>query len=234
MISIGSALSSFRSHLPKDWAPSDGLRSLFPAGYSGSISPLKDYVVFVYHQLATQGYAPGASSPSDSCISNFWVMADGQGRWFFGWIYGESYLSSTYLRQAGFVFKYSPDGNGRGYVDSSHPPVLTRSCNAGTDRVIALNWPKMLTGGIHILFQLGSAPNPSDVWTGAGFAKANFVTLSGSTLFPFPVAEKGALDPPAPKFTPLSPPDYYDDAGGGWSASYSTQDDVADPVLSQP
>ena len=125
MLSIGTLLSSYKNHLPPNWAPSQGLRSLFPPGYSGSISQLRNYVVFYHHQLATQGYgSDGTLVPS--CYCNFWVMADGTGHWFFGWIYGKSFLNSSYARQTGFVFNFSPDGNGRGYVDTDRSTRLNK------------------------------------------------------------------------------------------------------------
>jgi hypothetical protein len=242
MSSIRSALSSFRSHLPSDWVPGDGLRALFPQGYSGSIRPLFAYVTFFGKQLTTIGYGDyeGQTFLTPECVANVWVAADGQGRWFLGWIYGEGWLNPAYARQVGFVFQYSFDGSARGYVDSSHPPVLTRSCNAGQDDVIAQHWPQMLMGNIHMLFQLGSNPDPSDVWTGAGFPASSFVSLvganvpaegggqSGSSLFPFPAGTPDALDPPAvpnPNVPDPEPDGGYD--GGG--PAFDTQDPPNDP-----
>ncbi len=192
MSSIRSALSSFKSHLPSDWVPGDGLRALFPQGYSGSIRPLFAYVTFFGKQLTTIGYGDyeGQTFLTPECVANVWVAADGQGRWFLGWIYGEGWLNPAYARQVGFVFQYSFDGSARGYVDSSHPPVLTRSCNAGQDDVIAQHWPQMLMGNIHMLFQLGSNPDPSDVWTGAGFPASSFVSLVGANV---PAEGEGSL-----------------------------------------
>jgi hypothetical protein len=77
MLSITSVLSSYRSHLPTNWVPSDGLRALFPAGYSGSILPLSEYVNFVYAQLAIPGYgedAEGQTYIGPSCFVNCWLV----------------------------------------------------------------------------------------------------------------------------------------------------------------
>ena len=205
MLDIGLALFIYKSHLPTNWLPKDGLRSLFPPGYSGSISPLKTYVFSRYCTLATNGYGSGPY-----CAGRFWLMADGQGRWFFGWIYGDSYVPDGYIRQAGFVIKSSIDSQVYGHVDRTSPQVLTRSCSAGTDEVIAKNWPQMFltkphaldapetsVQGVRVFFQLGSSPDPSQVWTGNGYVNLESNPLagsnvvpdgegSGSSLFPFP------------------------------------------------
>jgi len=44
MLSIGAVLANYQSHLPSNWK---GLRSLFPPGYTGSISLLVYYVIFL-------------------------------------------------------------------------------------------------------------------------------------------------------------------------------------------
>jgi len=207
MLSIGAVLANYQSHLPSNWK---GLRSLFPPGYTGSISLLVYYVIFFYRQLSTQGFgenAQGQTFTGPSCWGHFWFGADGQGRWFFAWIYGDSDRRSD-PRQGGFVFKFSPDSHGRGYVDTSRPPFSTLSCNAGNDPVISLNWPQVLSGGGRMSFQAPPADlNFSDVWTAEGFA--SFAALagghvpaegvpSGSSLFPFPkTVPANALEPPA-------------------------------------
>jgi hypothetical protein len=182
MISISAILFNQKAHLPATWRGKNGLRALFPPGYSGSISPLKHYVYSCYCELGIQGYALGQSSPSTVCLGYFWVMADAQGNWFFGWRYGPSEQSSAYPRQAGLAFKFAVDGLGLGYVDKSAPPVLTNSCNAGTDARIAKHWPQMFSAGVKVLFQLGSAPDPTQVWTLAGFTPAKSANLAGSNV----------------------------------------------------
>jgi len=104
--------------------------------------------------------------------------------------------------QAGVVFKSSADGSVRGYIDKSSPQALTTSCNSGTDKTIADNWPQLFAAGVTAFFQVvGSAPDPSqasaNVWNGSSFVNFSFVPLSGShvacagtgsgsSLFPFP------------------------------------------------
>ncbi len=238
MLSIKSVLTAYRSHLPATWTYDKGLRTLFPPGYTGSISPLRNYVIFVYCQLATQGYNLGQSSLTESCIGHFWLGVDGQGNWYFAWIYGESYLASTYARQAGFVFKYSFDSNGRGFVDTSRPAVDTLSCHAGNSVDIKNHWPEMLPAGVRILFQLASAPDPNAVWALAGFGANQIVRLdstqvtpsggpSGSSLFPFPAnVPANALEPPNVSTAVQST----DGVDGGGTDSFSTnsQDDAGD------
>ena len=242
MLSIGLVLKSYKNHLPASWI---GLRSLFPPGYSGSISLLAFYVIFVYRKLATYGYgedAAGQSYIGPSCWGNFWLGADGQGRWFFAWIYGNSDRNFD-PRQGGFVFKFSPEIDGRGYgiIDTSRPPVHTLSCNSGTDDVIRQHWPQILSGGGRIVFQAPPGDlNPSDVWTEEGFTTAISLNgshvppaqgvASGSGLFPFPpTVPANALNPPSA--TLLGPPPDPDDSGGGSvdSPSYSILDPAENP-----
>jgi hypothetical protein len=196
MLSIGLVLASFASHLPQGWHYSQGVRSLFPPGYRGSISPLKHYVFYTYAQLKSDRFG---DEDAPFAVGNFWLTADGGGRWFFGWVSGNSNLNSGFARQAGVVFKFGVDGRCIGFIDDSNPSVLVRSCAGGTDEVIAKNWPQLFGAGVEILWQIGSDPDPSLVVTGAGFAKGSFTPLlgsnvvgegsgSGSALFPFPTA----------------------------------------------
>jgi hypothetical protein len=241
MLSIASVLTAYKDHLPTNWKPSDGLRLLFPAHYSGSISPLRSYVTFFYTQLATQGYgedAQGQTYTGPECIGNLWLGVDGEGRWFFGWIYGKSPVSNTAPRQAGFIFKYSPDGAGRGYIDTSRPPLFTLSCNAGQDDTIKQNWPAILTGGSRILFQGPLDLAPSNLWLKGGwFQEMDYVSgsstvpaagsPSGSSLFPFPAAVSAtkALDPPEA----ILEEGQQQNGGGNGGGSSNTFDPPSDP-----
>jgi hypothetical protein len=95
MLSINSLLSAYSNHLSPSWNRSQGLSKLFPSGYSGSISPLQNYVRFVYCQLASLGLLDdqGQTYQGPSDIGNFWVGADGNGNWFFAMIRGECNLN---------------------------------------------------------------------------------------------------------------------------------------------
>jgi hypothetical protein len=182
MISISAILFNQKAHLPATWRGKDGLRALFPPGYSGSVSALKHYVFSFHCELGAQGYALGDPSPTTVCLGYFWVMADAQGHWFFGWRYGTGEEPSANPRQGSIAFKFAVDGLGLGYLDKSAPPALTTSCNAGTDDRIAKHWPQLFASGVEVLFQLGSAPDPSKVWALAGFTPAQSAILSGSNV----------------------------------------------------
>jgi hypothetical protein len=195
MLSVGLALANVANHLPQNWRYSQGLKSLFPTGYKGSISPLQRYVFWYYSEQASETF--NSSGPYG--LGNFWFTADAQGRWFFGWMYGSCDLSADYARQAGFAFKFAVGGKVLGFVDTSRPAVATRSCSGGTDDVIARNWPQLFGGKIAITYQITSDPKGEAplTWTNAVPSAVNPVTLaganvtaegggSGSTLFPFP------------------------------------------------
>lgn len=97
------------SHPPLGFDPKNGIRSLFPRSYSGSIKILNTYV-FVNEDLTT---ASGVQA---------FIGADGAGRWFFGWANNaDAELNPRY--QAGFVFRFSNDVFGHDYVDTSRPPI---------------------------------------------------------------------------------------------------------------
>ena len=228
MWSLKQGLALIQSHLPSGFDASHGIKSLFPAGYSGSISALKGYVFSAYAQLGAYygfGGKPGTSSyiPDSvlvESVADTYVMADGAGRWYFSWLgqnlqFNSAEMTSFFI-QSGFVFHFSNDGNAHGFVDTSQPLITStdalysgdyRSCISGQDDWIARNWPQIFAAGRHVLLWEGKdAPDPSEVWTGAGFAKPNFTqlngsagvcapTISGSTLFPFPSTPVRMLSP---------------------------------------
>jgi hypothetical protein len=228
MWSLKLGLARIENHLPSGFEASHGVKSLFPQKYTGSVSALKDYVYSAYARLSTDydfgnnggppNYLPNSSVVKSS--ANTYVMADGAGRWFFSWVAWNvqypSHLFSFFI-QSGFVFHFSNDGNAHGFVDTSNPQPnevtgspyynLFRSCSSGQDAWIANNWPQIFKAGRHILLWEGAEPpDPSPVWTGAGFAQPNFTQLdgaicactlatSGSNLFPFPSTPYRLLSP---------------------------------------
>ncbi len=228
MWSLKQGLALVHSHLPAGFDASHGIKLLFPAGYSGSISPLKGYVFSAYARLGAYygfGGKPGTSSyiPDSvlvESVADTYVMADGTGRWYFSWLgqnlqFNSAEMTSFFI-QSGFVFHFSNDGNAHGFVDTSQPLITStdsllsgdyRNCISGQDDWIAKNWPQIFAAGRHVLLWEGKdAPDPSEVWTGAGFAKPNFTqlngsagvcapTTSGSTLFPYP---SGPVRKPSP------------------------------------
>ncbi len=238
MLSIAKILAAIKSHLPPNF--SGDLSSLFPSGYSGSISLLQFFVIFVYKVLVTQGYAEnsqGQSVLAPSCYGHFWLGVDGLGNWFFAWIYGDSDRNSD-PRQAGFVFKFSPPslkGEGVGFVDTSRPSPLTLTCYSNTSLLIKDNWPKLLSGGGRMDFQ---AP-PADMSTSAPFVAEGFTTPpyflpgikvgpapgvpSGSSLFPFP--SNIPADALTPQGASLVGPQPQRDGGPADNPVFTTLDD---------
>ena len=166
---------------------------------------------------------------------------------FFGWVYGNSDLNVD-PRQAGFVFHFSPDGIGRGYVDTARPKLYTRSCSGGQDPVLRENWPDFLSAefqaGVRILVQGPPGDmDPSQVWTPAGARTptAGFTSFSplvggslaaegsgsGSNLFPFPTTiPADAVTPPG---TNALGGGGSPDGNGGPGPSYNTLDLLGDP-----
>jgi hypothetical protein len=179
MWSLENVLTKLKNsgHLPDGFKPTNGIRSLFPAGESISITALNDYV---YDSKGT--VALGTADVT----GNFEVQADGAGRWAFTWSNKttETGWSTVNFRiRSGFVFLFSQDTTGRGYVDSSGS-INAPSCNSGTDAWISDNWPKAFAAGARVTMQdatgFNSLPEESGIWTDAGFAQ--FVSLNGSNV----------------------------------------------------
>jgi hypothetical protein len=141
-------------------------------------------------------------------------MADGTGRWFFSWAWWPIALNANYERQAGFAFLLSDAGSAHVFTDTSKPGQGTQSCSSGTDPWIALNWPTVFKSGAKATLFDQTTTDLSQVWTNAGFAKPNFIqlsgaacacaaTVSGSTLFPFPSTPYSVPSPLGRIFPPL-------------------------------
>ena len=133
MLSLRAKLHGLGGHLPEGFKASGGIKRLFPKGYAGSITMLKNYVF-----LFDSGTATDVSSDSGSQISQgqIWMGADGAGRWFLGWWNDDSAGGGWGVNvryQAGFVFRFSNDGFAHGYVDTSEPDGGATSCNSGVD-----------------------------------------------------------------------------------------------------
>ena len=186
MWSLKNILELNGSHFPDGFSAENGVKSLFPAHYTGSIKLLSTYV-FV---------RTGAVINSNQDYATYVVAADGQGRWFFSWTGnpnsmaggpGPGVIADANIRlQSGFVFLYSDNNIAHGYVDSSRPGDYSLSCNSGVDPWISENWPKIFLSDIYVDFQeasgFDSLPSESGVWTGAGFAENNYKQLSGSNV----------------------------------------------------
>ena len=196
MWSLKAGLEFYRNHLPAGFDASHGIASLFPAGYKGSISPLKGYAFVEYARLATP-YDVGTEEEYFGSAGDFWAMADGSGHWAWSWNWWPVQTSAGYEREAGFVFNYSDDARAHGYADTSHPAAQTKNCAGGTDEWISQHWPELFAHGARLTLVEGSSPQTSQIWTDAGFGPGQFTalpggvlacanTITGSTLFHYP------------------------------------------------
>jgi hypothetical protein len=216
MFSLKTKLHNLAPHLPQGFKAENGIRSLFPKSYSGSITMLNNYV-FMYSYTGSQN-------------SSAWVGADGAGRWFFAWWNANGEWGINDRNQAGFVFRFSNDGFGHGYVDTSRPADGATSCNLGIDPWIAENWPQAFAAGVGTDVQeaegFESLPDASNIWTDYGFAAAKFVALNGANGSCAP-ASAGSLFPFSNFFSGHTAPSgwvpwgYFDVAAGGGGNPFS-------------
>jgi hypothetical protein len=154
---------------------------------------------------------PRSSPPED--YATYFVGADGTGRWFLSWTGfplslagGPGNIPDIGIRlQAGFVFLSSLGDVGHGNIDTSRPNNYTQSCNAGIDRWISLNWPKIFASNVYFGYQQAAGfsdlPPASNIWTNAGFGQTQFIQLSGTNV---PCSGQGSGSPlfPYPRISP--------------------------------
>jgi len=132
MFDVGHYLGTVKNHLPKGFNAKNGLRSLFPPGYKGSISPLENYVF-------------RCLSPQVGDIQIL-VGADGDGRWL---VASLANAPSDPDIQASFVFQHSTDSFGHGFdFDCPSPagagtPGPQWGWITGVDPWIKENWPSI-------------------------------------------------------------------------------------------
>ena len=196
MWSLKAGLYQIAAHLPSGFNAAHGVKSLFPAEYSGSISPLDGYVFCLYSRITTV-YDFGPQDTYIGSAADAYVMADGMGRWFFSWTWSAVGLNAGYERQAGFAFKLTDNGSAHIFTDQTKPAQQIMSCNGGTDPWIADNWPAIFKAGATSTLIDKTTSDLSIVWTRLGFAKTASMalqgssavcaaTVSGSALFPYP------------------------------------------------
>jgi hypothetical protein len=161
MFSLSKTLQGLAktNHLPIGFNASQGVRSLLPSGRGNtSIAILKNYL---YSQKSQQLAAGDIQATFD-------VFADGSGRWLYQAVIGlvQPQNASSGRWGAGFVFAFSTDKLGRGYVktgdyslvnteDYVDPFAVTLE---GFDSWITNHWPEL-------------------------FAQSSFVYLSSATGF---------------------------------------------------
>ena len=125
-----------QGHLPDGFDPAQGLRQLFPPGQTVSLASLKNYVFSRNGEVDTTGIQPFVQ-----------VRADGTGNWLlrtdfvfdFPGIY-EPVVNPRF--GIGFVFAFSDDGAGHGYVaaDNGDGNDSNWCIVTGFDPWIAKNW----------------------------------------------------------------------------------------------
>jgi hypothetical protein len=201
MFSLRKTLTAIGSHLPLGFDATHGIKTLLPSAYKGSISVLLQYIYF----------KTGVITPKPSETIWYTVGADGAGRWFFSWRARRLFQDINLRLQAGFVFKFSQDSFGHGYVDHSRPSLAGANagiCNSGVDNWITSNWPKIFTSDVMFDLQeatgFDSLPPESNIWTNAGFGQANFIALSGANVACVGQGSGSILFP-----LPTLPPDSY-------------------------
>jgi hypothetical protein len=157
------------NHLPENFDASKGIRSLFPPGQTISITALKNYVI---------SYTGSVQTPEGNSAQMI-VIADGAGRWGVGAVPSLDPLAISWA--GGFVFKYSNDQNGHGYV------INNRNPNAGivdgfNDPWIMQNWPQAFPASVNLWMWVQDS---TFVWAGSGPAPApvnEAATATNSTL----------------------------------------------------
>jgi hypothetical protein len=208
MWTLSKVLKKIESHVPSGFNAKNGIRSLFPAGYSGSIQSLSGYVFCNYFRTSA------LDATGKPCNSDLWVMADGTGRWFFGWAYGKSQANG--FRIAGFVFHaISTDGAWYGYIDGNSPLEEITSCNLGTSAIIADNWPAMFKAGASIHFRIYPPNTPAftPIWK---VGKTAIVLLDGNNVAP-EASQSGSLLFPLPS---IGPDVYVAGLAAGWHTKF--------------
>jgi hypothetical protein len=211
--SLKRGIKHLSGHLPAGYAPSQGVRKLFPQGYAGSISPLKGYIFAMFARVATH-YDFGPSDNYYGSAANAYVMADGLGNWFFSWLWWPVALNQGYSRHAGFTFRLSDGGDAHVWVDTTTPNSETLSCASGVDPWIANNWPAVFKAGANVTLIDQTTSDFSAVWTSAGFAAGADINLhggatpaantsTGTAFFPFPNTNAVLVSPGAAAIGPL-------------------------------
>jgi hypothetical protein len=157
------------NHLPNGFDPSKGIRSLFPPQKSCGVSALKNYV-FSY-----TGYAQTPEGNSAEML----VMADGAGRWGIGANPSLDPLAISWA--GGFVFNYSNDGAGHGYI------VNNGNVNAGVvdgfnEPWILQWWPQAFAEGVFLWIWDKDSTFVS-AFSGGSYAPVNNAATAANSSF---------------------------------------------------
>ena len=125
------------NHLPVGFDPAKGIRSLFPPHQTCGVSALKSYV------FSFTGFAQTREGNS----ANMLIIADGAGRWGIGAVPSLDPLAISWA--GGFVFNYSNDGNGHGYV-VNNANVNAAVVDGFNEPWILQNWCEAFPVGVHL------------------------------------------------------------------------------------
>ena len=164
------------NHLPTGFDPAKGIRSLFPPHKSCGISALKNYVF---------SFTGSAQTPDGNSTAMI-VIADGAGRWGIGAVGSLDPLAISW--GGGFVFYYSNDGAGHGYV-INNANVNAGVVNGFNEPWILQNWPQAFPGGVFpwmwvedsSFVSAFSHGSPAPVNEAATAANSSFTTLTSFT-----------------------------------------------------
>jgi len=196
MFSVKTAVDFMASHdhLPPQFPVAHGLRTFFPPVPSRSfnVSSLTGYLLY-----------RSAVLTDDTLRGVFEVGADGAGRWALKVALTGGTTDQDY--GIGFMFDYSPDTVGHGYVHvASHEFVDNETLTVaitGVDRWITMNWIEAFAG--QLPFYLSSTDSDAS----AGLSElarlrgsSDVAILDGATVSSFSNYAGGGLKPPPPGF----------------------------------
>jgi hypothetical protein len=125
------------NHLPNGFDPAKGIRSLFPAHKTCNISSLKNYVF---------SFTGWASTPEHN-NAQMLVIADGAGRWGINAIASLDPLAISWA--GGFVFKFSSDSAGHGFV-INNANVNNGIVNGFNEPWLLENWCDAFPQGVNL------------------------------------------------------------------------------------
>jgi hypothetical protein len=180
MFSLREFYQDQRDHLPLDFHSGDGVRRLFPAGYSGSISCLKRYL-FETHKTAT----------ADALNASFVFRADGAGRWLLAGVVDYSSFSNpnsgpynttaANLIELSFAFAHSDTTSGHGYLFCTTGPYNNAQqwiWATGQDGWLFDHWFDVFPHGGRLDFE-STARDPSNYTPATGLPSVNAFTELG-------------------------------------------------------
>lgn len=182
------------NHLPAGFDARKGIRSLFPRDKPCNISSLKNFV-----------FSITGSAQTTTSSAQMVVIADGAGRWGIGAVPSLDPLSISWA--GGFVFNFSNDGNGHGYIVNNANPNAG-IVNGFNEPWILQNWCQAFPEGVYLWMWVedssfvwaGSDPshgpvNEAATATNPGFQTLEQFTATANVQLPTPVDPTQVEDP---------------------------------------